>query len=109
MCVSDVGFKIWVPNVGLKLFALLREALLFESPPELCVTKPGLFLSLSYPLQWGFPGGSVIKNLPTNAGDTGSIPGSGISPGEGNGNLLQHSCPGNFMTEEPGRLQSMGS
>ena len=88
MCVSDVGFKIWVPNVGLKLFALLREALLFESPPELCVTKPGLFLSLSYPLQWGFPGGSVIKNLPTNAGGTGLIPGWGRAPGEGNGDAL---------------------
>ena len=38
----------------------------------------------------GFPGGSVIKNLPANVGDTdvGSIPESGISPGEGNGNTL---------------------
>ena len=33
---------------------------------------------------WGFPGGSVVKNLPANAGDMGSIPGSGRSPGEGN-------------------------
>ena len=40
----------------------------------------------------GFRGGSVIKNLPANAGDSGSIPGSGRSPGEGNGNLLQYSC-----------------
>ena len=32
----------------------------------------------------GFPGGSVVNNLPANAGDMGSIPGSGISPGEGN-------------------------
>ena len=30
----------------------------------------------------GFPGGSVVKNLPANAGDMGSIPGSGRSPGE---------------------------
>ena len=45
----------------------------------------------------GFPGGSVLKNLPTNAGDTGSIPGSGRSPGEGNGNPLQCSCLGNPM------------
>ena len=36
----------------------------------------------------GFPGGSVVKNLPTNAGDTGSIPGSERIPGEGNGNSL---------------------
>ena len=41
------------------------------------------------------PGGSVIKNPPTNAGDTGSIPWSGRSPGEGNGNPLQCSCLGN--------------
>ena len=33
-----------------------------------------------------FPGGSVVKNLPANARDTGSIPGSGRSLGEGNGN-----------------------
>ena len=40
----------------------------------------------------GFPGGSVVMNPPANAGDLGSIPGSGRSPGEGNGNLLQCSC-----------------
>jgi len=45
----------------------------------------------------GFPGGSVVKNLPANAGVTGSIPGSGRSPGEGNGNPLQYSCLGNPM------------
>ena len=39
-----------------------------------------------------FSGGSVAKNVPANAGDTGSIPGSGRCPGEGNGNLLQYSC-----------------
>ena len=45
----------------------------------------------------GFPGGSVVKNPPANAGDVGSIPGSGISPGEGNGNPLQFSCLENPM------------
>ena len=39
-----------------------------------------------------FPGSSVVKNLPANAGDTCSIPGLGRSPGEGNGNVLQYSC-----------------
>ena len=46
----------------------------------------------------GFPGGSVVKHPPANAGDAGdvgSIPGSGRSPGEGNGNPLQYSCLGN--------------
>ena len=44
----------------------------------------------------GFPGGSVVMNLPANAGDVGSIPGSGRSPGEGDGNPLQYSCLGNL-------------
>ena len=40
----------------------------------------------------------MVKNLPaTHAGDPGLIPGSGRSPGEGNGNLLQYSCLGNPM------------
>ena len=39
----------------------------------------------------------MVKNPPTNAGDTGSIPELGISPGEGNGNPLQYSCLGNTM------------
>ena len=34
----------------------------------------------------------VVKNLPTNAGDTGLIPGSGRAPGEGNSNSVQYSC-----------------
>ena len=48
----------------------------------------------------GLPGGTVVKNLPANAGDAGdagSIPGSGKSPGEGNGNPLQYSCLKNSM------------
>ena len=48
----------------------------------------------------GFPGGAVIKNLPTNAGDTGdegSVLGSGRFPGAGNGNPLRNSCLGNSM------------
>ena len=45
----------------------------------------------------GFPGGTVVKNLPANAEDVCSIPGSGKFPGEGNGNPLQYSCLGNPM------------
>ena len=48
----------------------------------------------------GFPGGTVVKNMPANAGDArdvGSIPGSGRSPGEGNGNPLWYSCLENAM------------
>ena len=40
---------------------------------------------------------SLVKNLPTNAEDVGSIPGSGRSPGGGNGNPLQYFCPENPM------------
>ena len=53
----------------------------------------------------------VVKNPPANAAevrDLGSIPGSGRSPGEGNGNPLQYSCLEIPRTEEPGGLQSMG-
>ena len=42
-----------------------------------------------------FPGESLVRNLPANVGavrDLGLIPGSGRSPGQGNGNLLQYSC-----------------
>ena len=43
----------------------------------------------------GLPQWLSVKNPPANAGDVGSIPGSGRSPGEGNGNPLQYSCLGN--------------
>ena len=58
----------------------------------------------------GFPGDSVVKNPPANAGDAGSIPGSGRSPGEGYGNPLQYSFLGNPMDRERnlGGLPSMG-
>ena len=55
----------------------------------------------------GFPGGSVARNLPANAadaGDTGSVPGSGRSSGEGNGNQLQYSCLENH--KDKGDLQA---
>ena len=48
----------------------------------------------------GFPGGSEVKASASNAGDPGSIPGSGRSPGEGNGNRLQYSCLENPMDGE---------
>ena len=60
-------------------------------------------------IQSGFPGGAVVKNLPANAGDgrdVGSIPRSGRSPGEGNGNPLQYSCLENFMDRGAWRAES---
>ena len=48
-------------------------------------------------MRTGLHGGSVNKESACNAGDLGLIPGSGRSPGEGNGNPLQYSCLGNLM------------
>ena len=59
----------------------------------------------------GFPGETVVKNLPANAGPTGYVyltPGSGISSGEGNAtqsNILAWKIP---WTEDPGRPESIG-
>ena len=58
----------------------------------------------------GFPGGSVVKNLPANAGDVGDmslIPGLGKSPGEGNGNPL-NILAGKSHGQRSRRLQSKG-
>ena len=61
----------------------------------------------------GFPGGAEVKASACNVGDLGSIPGSGRSPGEGNGNPLQCSCLENLMDRgawwELGGLESTGS
>ena len=60
----------------------------------------------------GFPGGSVVKNLPVNARgirDLGSIPGLGRSPGGGNGNPFSIFAWRIPWREEPGRLQSIRS
>ena len=56
----------------------------------------------------GFPCGSDSKASAYSVGDPGSIPGSGSSPGEGNGYILQYSYLENLMTGDPGGLQSMG-
>ena len=60
----------------------------------------GMLIHAPVYIKWGFPGDSVVKNSPAPAGearDVGSIPGSGRSPGEGNGSPLQYSCLGNPM------------
>ena len=53
------------------------------------------FLDVLFNFDGASLGGSVVKNLPANAGDAGLIPGMERSPGEGNGNPLQYSCLGN--------------
>ena len=89
---ASLGFKIPAP----------------EDEVRECFRKVGLWHIHSIIYKMGIPRGSVVKNLPANAGDSSSIPGSGRSPGEGNGNhssILAWKIP---WTEEPGRLQSMG-
>ena len=62
-----------------------------------CTYLPAIFSI--YPAL-GFPGGLEVKASASNAGDPGSILGSGRSPGEGNGNPLQYSCLENPMEGE---------
>ena len=74
--------------------------------PRHMVSRNQSFLTLPE----GFPGGAVVKNPPANAGDVrdmGSVPGSGRSRGEGNGNPLQYSCLENLMDRGACRLHGL--
>ena len=53
--------------------------------------------NVTHAMMLGFPGGSLVKNLPASAGGTGSIPEWGRSPGAGNGLTLQYPCLENSM------------
>ena len=117
--VVNIGyfFKFFLISWGshLSLWTSLLELLLLHSISFGILyfhfhLSHGIFYNLSY-LFWAFQVALVVKNLPTSAGDardTHSIPGWGRSPAGGNGNPLQYSwrIP---WTEEPGRLQSIGS
>ena len=71
------------------------------SSKQLCQnTKISYFVSIYLIVLLGFPGGSVVKNPPANAGDMGSIFVVGRSPGAGNGSPLQYSCLGNPIDQE---------
>ena len=59
-------------------------------------------------LGWGFPGDPDGKDSACNAGDLGSIPGLGRSPGEGNGYPLQYSCLENSMDRGAWRVTALG-
>ena len=65
-------------------------------PPQISVFTRKFYLKLFSGAK-GFPGGSNGKVSAHNVGDLGLIPGSGRSPGEGNGNPLQYSCLENSM------------
>ena len=92
---------------------MFTDPLSFEPSSDNYLCSIQLHFSVPhFPYSKVTPDGSVVKNLPDNAGDSrdmGSIPGSGRFPGEGNGNPLQHSCLENPWTEEPGGLGSLES
>ena len=67
-----------------------------------------LYLFSFCSIAFGFPGGSDGKESTCNAGDLGSIPGLGRSPGGGNGYSCQYSCPENSMVRGAWWLQSTG-
>ena len=111
---------IWTPKSGLDLRnsgRQLQSRRKKDAFRESLYCKKDAFLNLLtlisvqplYSGSTGFPWGSVVKNLPANAEDVGSIPGSGRSPGEGLGNSLQCSWLENPIDfQGPGRVQSMG-
>ena len=78
------------------IYFWLRWVSVAASGPAL-VAERGCYSLLWYMGFFGFPGGSDGKVSACKAGDLGSIPGSGRSPGEGNGYLLQNSCLENAM------------
>ena len=82
-------FIVWI--FSFLFFFNIEKNKSVEPVDELCWTNSML---------WCLPGGTRVKNPPDNAGDesdTGSLPGSGRSPGVGNGNPLQYSCLENLM------------
>ena len=94
----------------IKVFLNMLKCNLFVNESPLytwcCSTfYKGYFL----PPIYGFPNASVLKNPLANAGDMGSVLGSGRYPGEWNGNPLQYSCLENSMDRGACGPQSMGS
>ena len=89
---------------ALNLRTQLRFLFFYQylSPSYILYNLLNFCLLFAFPLECylGFPGGAVVKNPPASAGDSrdeSSISGSGSSPGEGNGNLLQYPCLENSM------------
>ena len=90
--------KIWFSPQGIAHMAFfLGMAQTQNVKPRRTLWGTWAQKSFCLPLVIGFPDISDGKASAWNAGDPGSIPGSGSSPGEGNGNPLQHSCMENPM------------
>ena len=95
-------FVKWTLMVHFTVRPFVKAEIKSETQPQLLILYD-IYLENKYQLKknvWdtgGFPGGSEDKASACNAGDPGSIPGLGRSPGEGNGNPLQYSCLENPM------------
>ena len=94
-------------TVGVLVLLLILEENLSNFSLLSMMSAVGLSYTASIMLRYfppmGFPAGSGVKNPPVNAagtGDMGLIPGSGRSPGGGNGNPLQYSCLENSTNRE---------
>ena len=81
-----------LPNPGMELTSLMSPVLVGEFFTTSTTWGINKGRSFENEFWMDFPGGSEVKSSACNAGDLGSIPGSGRSPGEGNGNPLQYSC-----------------
>ena len=84
---------------SLESYFLFKEEPVYLLRKSLLCSWPGTVYFICVCV-YGFPGGTVVKNPPANAGDArdaGLIPGLGRSPGRGHGNRLQYSCLGNPM------------
>ena len=92
-CVLDLGLASSQQSVSQVMGVLPLNRLHYKATMIDChFYDDFIFCTIS---SWGFPGGTVVTNLSANTGDARDvslIPGSGRSPGEGNGNPLQYSC-----------------
>ena len=89
MWIANERNPTTLKDINTETVCLLTYQTLLELPISQWASKSVFCMSSN------FPGGSVVKNLPANAGDArdiGSTPGSGRSPGVGNGNPCQYSC-----------------
>ena len=98
---SNVGAFDIVPEVSETIISSFHSFLFYSALqklfPLLCLPAHCFVLLLQIFCYWFLPDSSVSKQSACNAGDPGSIPGSGRFPGEGNGNPLQYSCLENPM------------
>ena len=104
--VPPLGDILLEKNTGRKEKEL---GYLHQDRESIGLTQFTVLASVPKTVLLGFPGGSDSKESTCNAGDPGSICGSGRSPREGNGNTLQHSCLGNSMDREAGWATVIGS